>query len=53
MFKNAYKLGKLPGIDVALIICNRGQYSMYKSIEQESFPPTMAQIVSQATVTLK
>ena len=46
MFKNAYKLGKLPGIDIALIICNRGQYFAYKSIEWESFPPIMAEIVS-------
>ena len=53
MFKNAYTLGKLPDMDIALIICNRGQYFVYKSIERESFPPTIAQIVSKARVTLK
>ena len=50
LIKNTYKLGKLPGMDIALIICNRGRYSMFKSIDQESFPPTMAEIVSQAGI---
>lgn len=46
MLKNVHKLGKLLSIDITLIICNRGQYFAYKSIERESFLPIMAEIVS-------
>jgi hypothetical protein len=53
LLNNAYKLGKLPGIDIALTICNRGRYLAYKSIDRESFPPTMAEIVSEARISLK
>ncbi|KAH6661612.1 hypothetical protein B0J14DRAFT_690377 [Halenospora varia] len=44
LLNKSYKLGKLPGIDIALTICNRGQYYVYKSIDRESFPPTIAEI---------
>ncbi len=53
LLRNAYKLGKLPGIDVALVVCNRGRYSTYKSIDQESFPPPMSKIVSETGRVLK
>ncbi|KAG9228315.1 hypothetical protein BJ875DRAFT_389649 [Amylocarpus encephaloides] len=44
LLNKGHKLGKLPGVDVALIICNRGRYFVYKSSDLESFPPTMADI---------
>jgi hypothetical protein len=48
LLNKSHKLGKLPGVDVALIIYNRGRYFTYKSTDRESFPPVMAEIVSEA-----
>lgn len=47
LLKKTHKLGKLPRIDVAAIICNRGRYSTYKSMNRESWPPTMTEVVSE------
>ena len=44
IFKNVNILGMFPGIDIALVVRDRGRYTVYKSIE--SFPPSMAMIVS-------
>jgi hypothetical protein len=47
--KKSYELGEIPGIDIAVIIRKRGGrdgYLTYTSTEDESFPPTMAEIVS-------
>ncbi|KAH8674433.1 hypothetical protein BGZ60DRAFT_372933 [Tricladium varicosporioides] len=44
LLNKSYKLGKIPGVDIALVICNHGRYLAYKSIDRESFPPTMAEI---------
>ena len=52
LLKKAYELGKLPEIDVFVVINNRGRYSTYKSVSRESWPPTMAEIVSGAGVRL-
>jgi hypothetical protein len=52
LLKKAYELGTFPGINVAIIIRKRGQYSTYTSTSQESFPPTMAEIISRASIRL-
>ena len=50
VIEKAHKLGKHPGVDVAVFICNRGRYSTYSSVDRESWPPTMAEIVSKAGI---
>ena len=52
MLKKAHELGTFPGIDVAIIIRKQGQYSTYTSTSQESFPPTIAEIISRASIRL-
>jgi WD40 repeat protein len=37
LLNKSHKLGKLPSVDVALIIYNRGRYFTYKSTDRESF----------------
>lgn len=46
LIKKAYELGEFDGIDVALIICKHGRYTTYRSTERETWPPSMAEIVS-------
>ena len=46
--KNIHKLGKLPSIDVALIIYQNRQYTAYKSVDRADFPLSKEQIVSRS-----
>ena len=46
VIKKAYELGKYDGVDVALIIRQNGQFFTYRSIDHESWPPSMKEIVS-------
>lgn len=52
LLKKSYELGRFPEIDVALIIRKRGRYSTFMSTDQESWPPTRAEIVSGVTFSL-
>jgi hypothetical protein len=45
LFKKVYKLGKYDGVDVALILRQNGRYFTYRSIDLESWPPSMKEIV--------
>jgi hypothetical protein len=45
LFKKAHKLAKVYDIDIAIIMHKNGQYFTYRSMDQESWPPTMKQIV--------
>ena len=45
LFKKAYELGEYDGIDVALIIRQNGRFFTYRSIDHESWPPSMKDIV--------
>ena len=47
LIKKAYELGEFDGIDVALIICKHGRYTMYRSRDHASWPPSRAEIVSK------
>jgi hypothetical protein len=47
LFKKAHKLAKVHGIDIAVIMHKNGRYFTYRSLDQESWPPTMKQIVSR------
>ena len=47
MFGKAYKPAKVHGIDIAVIMHKNGRYFTYRSLDQESWPPTMKQIVSR------
>ena len=49
----AYKIGKFDGVDVALTICKHGRYTTYNSKVHASWPPSMAEIVSKATICFK
>ena len=45
LFKKVYKVGKYNGVDVALILHQNGQYFTYRSIDLESWPPSIKEIV--------
>jgi hypothetical protein len=46
LLKKVYELGKYYDVDVALIIRQNGQYITYRSIDLESWPPSLKEIVS-------
>ena len=52
LFRRGHELGKLCNVDVAVVVFQRGQYYIYKSIEGGDWPPSMAEIVSQAKLYL-
>jgi hypothetical protein len=45
LFKKAHRLSKAYDIDIAIIMHKNGQYFTYRSVDRESWPPTMKQIV--------
>jgi hypothetical protein len=45
LLKKVYELGKEYGVDVALILRQNGRYFTYRSIDLESWPPSMKEIV--------
>jgi hypothetical protein len=45
LFKKVYKLGKYDGVNVALILRQNGQYFTYRSINLESWPPSIKEII--------
>jgi hypothetical protein len=46
LFKKAYELRKLCDIDIAVTLYKNGHYFTYRSIDKESWPPSMKEIVS-------
>jgi hypothetical protein len=46
LVKKAHELGQLPGFEVALFIRRRGRVTAYRSIDDESWWPVKADIVS-------
>jgi hypothetical protein len=52
LITKAYKIGKFNGVDIALTIYKHGRYTTYKSKVYVSWPPSMAEIVSKATICL-
>jgi hypothetical protein len=52
LIKKAYELGEFDGIDVALIICKHGRYTIYSSKDHALWPPSIAEIVSKAIACL-
>ena len=53
LITKAYEIGEFDGIDIALIIYKYGRYTTYKSKVHASWPPSMAEIVSKATICFK
>jgi len=47
LIKKAHELGKLCEVDIAVIICRNGRYFTYRSMDRQSWPPSMDQIVSE------
>jgi len=47
LFKKAHELGKYYDVDVALIIRQNGRFFTYKSIDHESWPLSMKEIVRE------
>jgi hypothetical protein len=45
VLKKVYELRDYDGVDVALIIRQKGRFFTYRSINHESWPPTMKEIV--------
>ena len=50
LVKKAYELGEFDGIDVALIICEHGRYTTYRSRDHASWPPSIAEIVNSRSI---
>lgn len=50
LIKKAHELGKLCEVDIAVIICRNGRYFTYRSMDRQSWPPSMDQIVSEMLV---
>ncbi len=46
VLKKVYELGEYDGIEVALIIRQNGRFFTYRSMDHESWPPSMKEIVS-------
>jgi hypothetical protein len=46
VLKKVHELGEYDGIDVALVIRQNGRFFTYRSINHESWPPSMKEIVS-------
>lgn len=46
LFKKAWDLGRECNVDVAVIICQRGRYYTFRSLDNKSWPPSMIEIVS-------
>jgi hypothetical protein len=53
LIKKAYKLGEFDSINVALIICKYGRYTIYRSKDYTLWPLSIAEIVSKAIACLK
>ena len=47
LVRQAHKLATVHNIDIAIIMHKNGQYCTYRSLDHESWPPTMKQIVSR------
>jgi len=45
LLKKVHELGRDYGVDVALILRQNGRYFTYRSIDLESWPPSMKEIV--------
>jgi hypothetical protein len=45
LFKKVYELGKYDGVDVALILRQNGRFFTYRSIDLESWPLSMKEII--------
>jgi hypothetical protein len=45
LLKKVYELGECDGIEVALIIRQNGRFFTYRSVDHESWPPSMKEIV--------
>jgi hypothetical protein len=45
LFKKVYEVGKYDGVDVALIMRQNGRFFTYRSIDIESWPPSMKEII--------
>ena len=41
LIKRVYKFEQVYGVDIAIIMCKNGQYDTYRSMDQESWLPTM------------
>jgi hypothetical protein len=48
----AYEIGKFDSVDVALTICKYSRYTTYNSKVHVSWPLSMVEIVSKATICL-
>jgi hypothetical protein len=45
VLKKVYELGEYDGVEVALIIRQNGRFFTYRSLDHESWPPPMKEIV--------
>jgi hypothetical protein len=52
LVKKAYELEEFDGVEVALIICKHGRYTTYRSRDHKTWPPSMAEIVSEVIAPL-
>ena len=47
LVKKTHEIGECDGVDMALIICKHSRYTMYRSRDYASWPPSMEEIVRE------
>jgi hypothetical protein len=50
LIRKVDELGEFDSMDVALIICKHGQYTMYRSKDYKPWPLSIAEIVSACSI---
>jgi len=50
LFQKGYELAEFRGVQVAIIVFKKGQYSTFSSIQDGSWPPSMESIVSKSSL---
>jgi len=50
LYQKGFELAEFRGVQVAIIVFKKGQYSTFSSIEGGSWPPSMESIVSNSSL---
>ena len=45
LIKKGYEVGEFDNVEVAIIVLNHGRFSTYRSTDEDSWPPSIADIV--------
>ena len=45
LIKQGYEVGEFDGVEVAIIVLNRGRFLTFRSTDEDSWPPSIPEIV--------